>query len=54
MTKPILSKALWKDATGATKKPKRLILLAHNGLFICPVAYCPVACFHETWLALLL
>ena len=40
MTKRILSKALWKDAIGATKKPKRLKLLAHNGLFICPVAYC--------------
>ena len=35
-----MSKALWKDAIGATKKPKRLKLLSHNGLFICPVAYC--------------
>ena len=35
-----MSKALWKDAIGATKKPKRLKLLSHNGLFICLVAYC--------------
>ena len=34
MTKRILSKAI-----GATKKPKRVKLLSHNGLFICPVAY---------------
>ena len=40
MTKRILSKASWKDAIGATKKPKRLKLLSHNGLFICSVAYC--------------
>ena len=40
MTKRILSKAFRKDAIGATKKPKRLKLLSHNGLFICPVAYC--------------
>ena len=40
MTRRILSKASSKDATGATKKPKRLKLLTHNGLFICPVAYC--------------
>ena len=40
MMKRILSKASWKDAIGATKKPKRLKLLSHNGLFICPVAYC--------------
>ena len=40
MTKQILSKASWKDAIGATKKPKRLKLLSHNGLFICPIAYC--------------
>ena len=39
MMKRILSKASWKDAIGATKKPKRLKLLSHNGLFICPVAY---------------
>ena len=38
--KRILSKASWKDAIGATKKPKRLKLLSHNGLFICPIAYC--------------
>ena len=35
MAKGILSKASWKDAIGATKKPKRLKLLSHNGLFIC-------------------
>ena len=40
MAKRILSKASWKDAIGASKKPKRLKLLSHNGLFICPVAYC--------------
>ena len=40
MLKRILSKASWKDASGATKKPKRLKLLSHNGLFICHVAYC--------------
>ena len=40
MTKRILSKASWKDTTGATKKLKRLKLLSHNGLFIFPVAYC--------------
>ena len=40
MLKQILSKASWKDVIGATKKPKRLKLLAHNGLFNCPVAYC--------------
>ena len=34
MTKRILSKAI-----GGTKTPKRLKLLSHNGLFICPVAY---------------
>ena len=38
--KRILPKASWKDAIGANKKPKRLKLLPHNGLFICPVAYC--------------
>ena len=37
MAKQILSKASWKDAVGL---PKRLKLLSHNGLFICPVAYC--------------
>ena len=40
MTKRILSKISWRYAVGATKKPKRLKLLSHNGLFICPVAYC--------------
>ena len=40
MMKRILSKASWKDAIGATKKPKRLKLMSHNGLFICPIAYC--------------
>ena len=40
MTKWILSNALWKDAIGVTKKPKRLNLVSHNGLVICPVAYC--------------
>ena len=40
MMKRILSKASWKDAIGATKKPKRLKLVSRNGLFICPVAYC--------------
>ena len=40
MAKRILSKTSWKDAIGASKKPKRLKLLSHNGLFICPVAYC--------------
>ena len=34
------SEASWKDGIGATKKSKRLKLLSHNGLFICPVAYC--------------
>ena len=42
MTKRILSKASWKDVIGATKKPKRLKLLSHNGLFICPTAYCEI------------
>ena len=28
------------DAIEATKKPKRLKLLSHNDLFICPLAYC--------------
>ena len=35
--------AIWGncfDAIEATKKPKRLKLLSHNGLFICPLAYC--------------
>ena len=41
MKKQILSKYAWKDAIGATKKPKRLKLLSdNNGLFICPVANC--------------
>ena len=40
MAKRILSKTSWKDAIGASKKPKRLKLLSHNGLFICPVLYC--------------
>ena len=41
MKKRILSKYAWKDAIGATKKPKRLKLLSdNNGLFICPVANC--------------
>ena len=40
MTKWILSNTSWEDAIGATKKPKRLELLSHNGLFICPVACC--------------
>ena len=40
MTKRILSKPTWKDAIGATKKPKRLKLLSHNGLFIYPVVSC--------------
>ena len=40
MTKRILYKASWKEAIGATKKPKRLKFLSHNVLFICPVAYC--------------
>ena len=40
MTKRIFSKTSWKDAIGATKMPKRLKLLSHIGLFICPVAYC--------------
>ena len=40
MTTRIFSKASWKDAIGATKKRKRLKLLSHNELFICPVAYC--------------
>ena len=35
--KRILSK---EDAIAATRKPKRVKLLSHNGLFICPVAYC--------------
>ena len=38
--KRILSKASWKDAIGATKKPKSLKLLSHNGLSIFLVAYC--------------
>ena len=40
MAKRSLSKASWKDAIGDKKKPKRLKLLSHNGLFIYPVAYC--------------
>ena len=40
MAKRILSKNSWKDAIGASKKPKRLKLYSHNGLFICPVACC--------------
>ena len=41
MKKRILSKYAWKDAIGATKKPKRLKLLSDkNGLFICPVVNC--------------
>ena len=39
MENRILCKASWKDAIGAAKNPKRLKLLSHNGLFICPVAY---------------
>ena len=35
-----MCKVSWKDAIGATKKSKRLKLLSHNGLLICPVAYC--------------
>ena len=38
--KRILPKASWKGAIADTKKPKRLKLLPHNGLLICPVAYC--------------
>ena len=38
--KRILPKGSWKDAIGATKNPKKLKLLSHNGLFICPVAFC--------------
>ena len=45
MTKRILSKRAWKDAIGATKKPKRLKLLSYNGLFICSV----VSCESETY-----
>ena len=40
MTKRILSKPTWKDAVEATKKPKRLKLLSHNGHFICPLVSC--------------
>ena len=40
MTKRNLSKPAWKDAVGATKKPKRLKLLSYNGLFICLIASC--------------
>ena len=40
MAKQVLSKASWKDAVGATKKPKRLKLMTHNGLLICLVVYC--------------
>ena len=41
MKKRILSKHAWKDAIGATKKPKRLKLLSdNNGIFICPVGNC--------------
>ena len=40
MTKRILSKAAWKDAIGANKKPKKLKLLPHNELFICPITSC--------------
>ena len=40
MTKQILCKPAWKHAIGGTKKLKRLKLLSHNGLFICPVASC--------------
>ena len=40
MAKRILSKISWKDTIGASKKPKRLKLLSHNGLFICPVSHC--------------
>ena len=40
MMKRNLSKDSWKDAIGATKKPKRLKLLSYNGLFIFSKAYC--------------
>ena len=40
MAKHILSKPAWKDAIGATKKPKRFKLLSHNGLLTCPVTFC--------------
>ena len=36
----VLSKVAWKAAIGATKEPKRLMLLSHNGLFIRPAVYC--------------
>ena len=64
MTKRILSKSSWKDAIGATKKPKRLKLVSHNGLLLCPVAHCESnlievnvvveTYFRKTWLVLLL
>ena len=40
MPKRILSKPTWKDGIGVTKSQKRLKLLSHNGLFICPIASC--------------
>ena len=37
----LLSKHVWKDAVGASKKPKRLHLIADaDGLFHCPVENC--------------
>jgi len=41
MPKKLLSKYVWKNAVGATSKPKRLHLKADlDGLFSCPVLHC--------------
>ena len=41
MPKKLLSKKVWKDAVGASPKPKRLSLVPdESGLFNCPVKNC--------------
>ena len=41
MPKKLLSKKIWKDAVGASSKPRRLCLVADkDGLFNCPVKSC--------------
>ena len=41
MPKKLISKKLWKNAVGASIKPKRLHLkLDKDGLFNCPILYC--------------
>ena len=41
MQKKLLSKEIWKDAVGASAKPKRLHLkLDEEGFYNCPISHC--------------